>query len=839
VGVDFNFDVPEEVARREIENAIFLWERKGTRDNTVDWIEFITGFRVRIREFYKEVLRTNVWGQAYRGTVVTNSPTIWRESWDTLLTVPSSSRSRVLPPTVWEEEWERVIRGDPYATLPHLNEHHATNTWNGTNALRPFYNFSIEDDVNYGTHGFTQTRHRSPDDGETLNGFLFRNHTGIYIDIHDIDIVDTIDTFNETMPLTTENRINDIFISTGLRVIFTNLTEINDNDIVWEATVDLDGNVTWALHIITPEEIGIDFEWFGTPFLDIILTKVARILDLITFYGVVNHLFWRLVSIEDAYLCHQYRYSVVPHIMEGWGKNIGDDLEIIPEVFTVTQTTNCEAVEEETFACYGDTYNIDIGNAYCCAEDDTACESQGRLATYVLCTNNSDETTNSDESPGPWLTFYAAKYWSHQVDDVLQEWVPDTDGDLYLEITIPAEYSLAELFINSLIGTGTGQGVENPTTIADYIYETCFTGVFDVVIIEEEWDNPFTETEIFSDNWNYAVTFDEYPIFTDDWNLPAFGEDLIFTDNWEYNISPDEYPIFVDDWENNEAFDETFIIYDDWEDDLPMLISDDEIWLDGNNGPMANSPVGFWRDRSGSNNDATQDTGGNQPDFTQHDPNYNNFGTVTFDGIDDYMVIADNVLLNTDRFSLYMVGHWTNPSDYASFVSKAVDETGMTGGWGLLQFPDSLGHTLRFFVDDITSHYIDYTLADDTPIIVKCTYDQSELKMSVNRVSITSAFSLYGGGTINSSDELYVGAFAESGIIGVNGPLHGTIAEFIYYSRILTDSEDLLLWLYLSTKYNIPVTEEVLLVYESWEASLMLVDYLDPLMTIFGRFRPV
>ena len=134
VGIDFNFDLPEAFARREIANAIFLWERKGTRDNIRDWIRFLTGCSVTIREFYKEVLRWSVFGQALAGTPA-------------------------------------------YATTPDVNEHHTWSTWNNGTAGLPWYGV-LPPDTNYGYAGF------GPDlPGQTNPGYLFRNHVGLYIDI--------------------------------------------------------------------------------------------------------------------------------------------------------------------------------------------------------------------------------------------------------------------------------------------------------------------------------------------------------------------------------------------------------------------------------------------------------------------------------------------------------------------------------------------------------------------------------------------------------------------------------------------------------------------------------
>ena len=69
VGVKFNYDIPEEFSRREIAAGISLYKRKGSMSNLADMITTLTGFRVCIREHWKDVFRTNVWGDSYPDNV--------------------------------------------------------------------------------------------------------------------------------------------------------------------------------------------------------------------------------------------------------------------------------------------------------------------------------------------------------------------------------------------------------------------------------------------------------------------------------------------------------------------------------------------------------------------------------------------------------------------------------------------------------------------------------------------------------------------------------------------------------------------------------------------------
>lgn len=121
IGVDFNYDIPEEYARREVADAIYMWQHKGSLENIRVVTRIFTGVEegdVFIKEYFRYVIRTNVYDQAY-----------------------------------------------PENTLPGLSERHTTNNWDDT-----FFSIPSRYAIAYGTHGGT---------------FLYRNHIGIYIEVPD------------------------------------------------------------------------------------------------------------------------------------------------------------------------------------------------------------------------------------------------------------------------------------------------------------------------------------------------------------------------------------------------------------------------------------------------------------------------------------------------------------------------------------------------------------------------------------------------------------------------------------------------------------------------------
>jgi phage tail-like protein len=697
VGIEFNFDLPEEQARREIANAIFLWKRKGTRDNILDWISFITGFRTKIREFYKEVIRTNVWGQAY-----------------------------------FELDKDNIVEraGDNYATLPHLDEHHATNTWNGNSTIRPFYVPGVPD-TNYGVHGYTQIA-----GGSTLPGYLFRNHIGLYVDVPD------------------EN---------------------------------------------------LEFTWYGSPYYEIIVNKIERILDLIILYGVEAHLFWRIITEEDAGLCEQLEFTAVPRVVEGW-----DDVVVAPDIVDISFMVNCNAVEEEGLTCIGETGCLDIDDVFC---------GNGRLANVLICTNDPDRVTNADgNSPegGPWFTWHNIRYWPEWVGDTLLTYVGgqpppqyggDGSGTLLSQVNTPPELTAGEKFISPYIGTGTGQGREFECGMSDWVIDTCLEGGFDDLIIEEDWTSPFTDIEILTDDWEATEAFVDTEIIADTWDYTeTFNDTLIVDDNWDY------IDTFID----------TLVIHDDWEDATPLAIPGLTVWFTGGNVITSSPDVNTWIDRSNSGNDAEQTDPAVRPEFIPTDPQFNDFPVVRFDAANgEHLVVTNNPSLNTDEFTVFVVGKWTAPATDTAFVSKVVDET-WAAGWALTG-NKTTPNQLRFHVDDYVTNFVETALSNNTPAIMEGKYDQVNVSLAVNGANI--GLTSYGAGVANSAGSLHVGAYNQPGLppYNINGELSGDIAEIVYFNRALTPSESLDMFQYLSVKYGIGLSSvETLEHTEEWEYPVSL-----------------
>jgi phage tail-like protein len=721
VGIEFNYDIPEEQARREIANAIFLWQRKGTRDNIRDWISFLTGFRVRIREFYKEVLRTNVWGQAYAES-------------------PSTITNR---------------GGRNYGTLPHLDEHHRTNAWAGNNILRPFFNFTQAPDTNYGVHGFTQIR--QVDGGEILPGYLFRNHVALYLDVPDENLERT---------------------------------------------------------------------WYGEPYYFILIQKIQRILDLICFYGVVKHLFWRIVTDEDVGWCEQVTFQAIPVWSEGW-----DDLEDLPEATEETATVSCNEVEEESISCIAETGCIDVEDFFC---------GEGRLANVLICTNDPERVTNShgDSLTPLWATWFNLRYWvqwagrypttlptlgtpGESADgDILQTWIPTTAGTLTTEVVLPAEFTVGERFIGPHIGTGTGQGREFKCGMSDWVLDICADGRFDDVIIFEEWNNVFQDNIEHNEDWEFSGTFVDNIEHEDDWEVAdTFQDNIEHFEDWEVADTFQDNIEHFDDWEAAEVFQDNIEHFDDWEENTPFAIPDLELWLDGSDGPLASSPVGTWLDKSENELDAVQSDVTARPDLDEVDAEFNANGSVAFDGVNDFMEVPTDAVLTTQDFTAFVVGKWTTVSADTTFISK-IGSQAKTTGWGVGASPvqDSEGDVARFWINTQTANFVDVSVPLDTPTILCCSYDQTTMEFAVNSVPFNT---LYGGGVSVTGTPLYIGAqYHTSFTNNANGFLDGEIAEVLYYSRALTPSEKQTILNYLSGRYGITLQTLTILEHEeNWEAT--------------------
>jgi hypothetical protein len=200
--------------------------------------------------------------------------------------------------------------------------------------------------------------------------------------------------------------------------------------------------------------------------------------------------------------------------------------------------------------------------------------------------------------------------------------------------------------------------------------------------------------------------------------------------------------------------------------------------------------VGYWSFDDPA--DPGHDDSGNGNDGTLHGPTWttDNFGgALNFDGVDDYVKVADDDSLDiTDRITL---SAWVKPSD-------AIGSEFVVAKWGgVKERKSSYGFRLadanpRFFLSGgnvkTTKTFTDLIITENSWNHIAVTWDGNRMKAYLN-------------GTASSQERLFTGlinATSEPVVIGYNADwgggvggdyFDGTIDEVRIYNRALSDSE--------------------------------------------------
>lgn len=89
----------------------------------------------------------------------------------------------------------------------------------------------------------------------------------------------------------------------------------------------------------------------------------------------------------------------------------------------------------------------------------------------------------------------------------------------------------------------------------------------------------------------------------------------------------------------------------------PRSIANLYAWFRSDMGITLNgSTVSAWADQSGNGKNLTQGTASNQPTFVSSDSEYNNYGSLSFDGVNDVLTGAS---FNYGSFTMFIVGKVT------------------------------------------------------------------------------------------------------------------------------------------------------------------------------------
>lgn len=218
-----------------------------------------------------------------------------------------------------------------------------------------------------------------------------------------------------------------------------------------------------------------------------------------------------------------------------------------------------------------------------------------------------------------------------------------------------------------------------------------------------------------------------------------------------------------------------------------------ELWVDANSGVTGSSPITVWSDLSG--NGVTNTINGN-PTLTTN--SLNGYSVITFDGTGDYISTNLNINAGTqpdvDIYAVYF-------SDGATNVGAPWGED--NGGFDrFLLRSNNAGPGCSFAVAHGSGCTGNAALFPaNTAIITGVYFDEDVASGSTVVTNGTDLFTFTANHAPETSNNLDIGSIGNGGF-----DFDGNIAEVLVYNRNLNSAERIVLYNYLSAKYNIALT---------------------------------
>lgn len=221
------------------------------------------------------------------------------------------------------------------------------------------------------------------------------------------------------------------------------------------------------------------------------------------------------------------------------------------------------------------------------------------------------------------------------------------------------------------------------------------------------------------------------------------------------------------------------------------------VWLQGDRGVATTTgQVTSWADQSGRNNHATPPAAGNRPAFNASALNAQ--PTLTFDGTDDHLSIADHASLDLTRWSFFLVAKATVHKNYNAFFVKGNDGSenfeflSNFPGTGDIHFPILFTSGVR-----TTDGETGASMSNTTFGLFQYDYNQVNLTLYKNANQIFNRAETRTP-TVNGLP-LLIGN--EAGVAGRN--LNGDMAEYFAFNSTVSSAQQIIVFNYLSAKYNI------------------------------------
>lgn len=223
----------------------------------------------------------------------------------------------------------------------------------------------------------------------------------------------------------------------------------------------------------------------------------------------------------------------------------------------------------------------------------------------------------------------------------------------------------------------------------------------------------------------------------------------------------------------------------------PSELGSAHTWLKADSLALSDgAAVSSWTDSSGNGRTASQATAGNQPTFKTNI--LNGKPVVRFDGTTDFMTVAVNA---GDTYTIFMVVMLTSTA-----ASQQLFNNGNSNGYGFSYNVPNRDMVYRAVADNLDT-FNSYTAGTyEIWTGSRLTGAGAQGIFYVNGVQHLTTT----GNPTTPTTNLYLGA--QEGTLAFMG---GDVAEFIFYTRVLTGNERANIHTYLANKYNIPVSDNL------------------------------
>jgi hypothetical protein len=223
-----------------------------------------------------------------------------------------------------------------------------------------------------------------------------------------------------------------------------------------------------------------------------------------------------------------------------------------------------------------------------------------------------------------------------------------------------------------------------------------------------------------------------------------------------------------------------------------------QLWLRGDQGTsLSGSNVTAWRDLSGSNNHAAQSAATNQPVLLTNSATANSNAVVRFDGVNDFLSVADSAGLKPAKVTIYAVARHTSGGNSGILLAKS-QSTAFTNGYGVLR--EDAADILGFFANAnggvSGTSAVTGTIAASNTFLLQASYDLSHKSLMVNGVPLGQEVSQ--ASITNSTQPLLIG-----GNGGAPHSLGSDVAELMVFDRPLPLAEQAKVEKYLGLRYGL------------------------------------